>query len=101
MKVSCALVLLVGLASMSSVAAELAAEQWYGAITPGTVLRHNHYYRLTGDATVDASAIPSLSALRVEQCAAAVIEIPQGVTLTVKGGPGYGRLPAGAGIEVP
>ena len=70
-------------------------------VDPGQVLKHNHRYLVTEDRSVDASAMPGVSALRVPRGAAVIIDIAEGKTLTVKGGPGYGRLPGGAGIEVP
>ena len=67
----------------------------------GQVLKHNHRYFVTEDTKIDASAMPGVSAVRVPVGAAVVIDIAKGVTLEVKGGPGYGRIPGGAGIEVP
>lgn len=70
-------------------------------IDPGQVLKHNHRYHVTEDRSVDATSMPGVSALRVPRGAAVIIDIAEGKTLTVKGGPGFGRLPGGAGIEVP
>ena len=70
-------------------------------VAPGQVLKHNHRYHVTEDTTIDAAAMPGLSAIRVPVGAAAIVDISPGVTLTLRGGPGYGRIPGGAGIEVP
>lgn len=70
-------------------------------IDPGQVLKHNHRYHVTEDRSVDATSMSGVSALRVPRGAAVIIDIAEGKTLTVKGGPGFGRLPGGAGIEVP
>ena len=67
----------------------------------GQVLKHNHRYFVTEDTTIDASAMPGVSAVRVPIGAAVIIDIAAGKTLTLTGGPGYGRIPGGAGIEVP
>ncbi|MBQ0031898.1 MAG: hypothetical protein KBT68_03750, partial [bacterium] len=68
---------------------------------PGMVLEHNVRYCVDETFRVDASGLPGMSALRVAPGAAVVLDIAKDVTLTVVGGPGIGRLPAGAGIEVP
>ena len=67
----------------------------------GQVLKHNHRYFVTEDTAIDASAMPGVSAVRVPVGAAVIIDIAAGKTLTLTGGPGYGRIPGGAGIEVP
>ena len=72
-----------------------------GIRPPGLVLQHNHRYVVSENTTVLALTYPGLSALRVPFGCAAVIDIADGVTLKVVGGPGYGRVPGGAGIEVP
>lgn len=71
------------------------------AATPGMVLRHNVRYVVNGDVEIDASGLPATSAIRVPVGVSAVIEILAGHSLKVIGGPGYGRLPGGCGIEVP
>ena len=69
---------------------------------PGTVLLHNHHYIVeTGEVPINATPFPGLSALRVPVGASVLLEIRSGASLTVTGGPGYGRIPGGAGIEVP
>ena len=72
-----------------------------GPVPPGTVLQHNHHYIVSNDASISAESMPGTSALRVPVGAAVIIEIAAGKTLTVKGGPGYGRISGGCGIEVP
>ena len=68
---------------------------------PGMVLQHNVRYCVGETFRIDASGLPGMSALRVPPGAAVVLDIAKDATLTVVGGPGIGRLPAGAGIEVP
>ena len=72
---------------------------------PGTMLRHNHSYRVVRGTTINGSASPGVSGLRVQPGAAVVIVLTgtskADVALTVTGGPGMGALPGGAGIEVP
>ena len=50
---------------------------------------------------LDASSMPGTSALKVPVGASVIIEIKRNFTLALIGGPGYGRLPGGAGLEVP
>ncbi len=62
-------------------------------------LSDNCIYRVVKDMTVSVSA--GLSAFYVESGATAVIYIPEGKTLTLKGGAASGTTGAGAGIDVP
>ena len=72
-------------------------------IPAGQVLRHNVRYIVPAGhlVKVDASGMPGVSALRVPFGGLAIIEIEKDATLIATGGPGYDRLPGGAGIEVP
>lgn len=71
------------------------------ATLPGTVLLDNHRYVVNGTVTISASNNFATSALRVRAGTSAIIDIKKDATLNVCGGPGYGQLPGGAGIEVP
>ena len=83
-------------------ATPLAEGEITGSTLPGTVLLHNHHYTVKGtEPTIDATPFAGMSALRVPAGASVLLEIPEGTTLTLIGGPGFGRIPGGAGIEVP
>ena len=62
-------------------------------------LESRNTYRFTEDVTYNASKTES--ALMVADGATAVIVVPDGVTVTLKGGNANGKTGAGAGIEVP
>lgn len=42
---------------------------------PGTVLQNNHHYTVTANVTIDATAYPGMSALRVPVGASVILEI--------------------------
>jgi len=72
------------------------------ATPAGTVLEDGHLYVVTeANTKIDASSTAGQSALIVDACATVVIFIPEGVTLTVLGGPSGGSSRACAGIRLP
>ena len=71
-----------------------------GSSDVGKNLANGTVYVVSQDATIERPSYSANSALYVQNDATAVIYIPVGVTLTVKGGNAQGKEGAGAGIRL-